>query len=77
MIIDVGKVYTKEEVAEYLRTSEKTIDRRCREGKLKFARVGIQFRFKGEWVHEFLDTPDFHKIPDRSKKRKLKIEESE
>jgi excisionase family DNA binding protein len=46
VISPVGQVYTTEEVAEILKTSQRTIQRMIRMGQLKAHRVGQGYRVR-------------------------------
>jgi len=49
------KLYTLEEVAKYLRVSERTLFRYIKSGKLRAYRIG-QWRISGKDLNKFLKT---------------------
>ena len=53
IISPVGGVYTSEEAAEILRTSQRTVQRMIREGKLKSHRVGRGYRVLAKDIEFF------------------------
>lgn len=48
------ELYTTNEVAEKLRVSRQMISKLVKEGKLKADRVGHRYRFKEEYIEEYL-----------------------
>lgn len=48
------KLYTIDEVAEYLRVTRRTIYRYIKQGKLPAYRVGDSWRFSDEDISEYL-----------------------
>jgi excisionase family DNA binding protein len=48
-------LFSKRELAEHLSVSTRTIDRLCREGRLRFRRVGSRKRFSYDDVLAYLD----------------------
>lgn len=48
-------LFSKRELAEHLSVSTRTIDRLCREGRLRFRRVGTRKRFSYDDVLAYLD----------------------
>lgn len=61
VISPVGQVYTTEEVAEILKTSQRTVQRMIRLGQLKAHRVGRGYRVRDVDLQELFtersDTP--------------------
>lgn len=49
------KLLTFQEVMEQLGTSPKTLRKILLDGRLKYARVGREFRFRQKWVEAFLE----------------------
>lgn len=49
------KLLTLQDVIKMLSVSDKTLRKIMREGKLKFQRVGREFRFREQWVIDFLE----------------------
>jgi excisionase family DNA binding protein len=47
--------FTRRELAEHLRVSTRLIDRLCREGRLRFHRVGSRKRFSYDDVLAYLE----------------------
>ena len=52
---------TVEELAERLKVSTRTIQRIVRNKELQAVKVGRQFRFKKEWVNQWLHENTFEK----------------
>jgi len=52
-ISPVGGVFTSEEAAEILRTSQRTVQRLIREGKLTSHRVGRGYRILARDIEQF------------------------
>lgn len=52
---DLGDVVDARTVAEYLNLSVETIQGYARDGRLKSARCGRKYRFKKEWILDFLE----------------------
>jgi len=48
--------FTRTELAEHLRVSTRLIDRLCREGRLRFHRVGSRKRFSYDDVLAYLES---------------------
>jgi excisionase family DNA binding protein len=48
--------FTRRELAEHLRVSTRLIDRLCREGRLRFHRVGSRKRFSYDDVLAYLES---------------------
>jgi excisionase family DNA binding protein len=48
VVSPIGQVYTTEEVAEILKTSQRTVQRMIRLGQLKAHRVGRGYRVRDE-----------------------------
>ena len=56
-MIMVSKVYTPKEVAEILKTSERTVQEMFRSRKLKGIKVGKSWRISDEELQFFIDNP--------------------
>ena len=55
IISPIGQVYTTEEVAEILKTSQRTVQRLIRLGQLKAHRVGRGYRVRDRDLQELFD----------------------
>jgi excisionase family DNA binding protein len=49
------KLMNLQTVAQTLDVSDKLVRRLIREGRIKFIRVGREYRFKREWVDAYLE----------------------
>lgn len=54
----VSKIYTPKEVAEILKTSERTVQEMFRSRKLKGMKVGKSWRISDEALQDFIDDTD-------------------
>lgn len=52
---DLGDVVDARTVAEYLKLSVETVQGYARDGRLKSVRCGRKYRFKKEWIIDFLE----------------------
>lgn len=52
---DLGDVVDARAVAEYLDLSVETIQGYARDGRLRSVRCGRKYRFKKEWILDFLE----------------------
>lgn len=52
----VGDLLTKEEIADWLRTTPRHIDRLVEQGELPYIRVGKFSRFRASDVYAYLDS---------------------
>jgi excisionase family DNA binding protein len=55
VVSPVGQLYTTEEVAEILKTSQRTIQRMIRLGQLKAHRVGRGYRIRDRDLQELFE----------------------
>jgi excisionase family DNA binding protein len=55
VVSPVGQVYTTEEVAEILKTSQRTVQRMIRLGQLKAHRVGRGYRVRDQDLKELFE----------------------
>ena len=56
VVSPLGQVLTTEEVAEILKTSQRSVQRLIREGKLKAHRVGRGYRVRDKDLIEFFES---------------------
>lgn len=48
---------TVREVAQYLRLSPRTVERRIKERRLRSRKDGVLVRIKREWIYEYENNP--------------------
>lgn len=53
-IVDLPKLYTEAEVAEYLGINEQTVARERKRGRLGYTLVAKKIRFTAEHIQEYL-----------------------
>lgn len=57
---------TVEELANYLKVNTRTIQRIVQRKEIRAVRIGRQWRFRGEWVREWLRKNTIHEALEHS-----------
>lgn len=55
MLAENERIYSSNEVCEILGYSIRHLYKLIKEGRIKSVRAGVNHRFKGEWINDFIE----------------------